>query len=553
MATRPSSSILLDVNHKMALEMLPVALGASFDSQAEEHNPTCLPDTRKELLSDINRWIDDANSKTVYWLNGMAGTGKSTISRTVALQRSKKGDLGDLGDLGASFFFKRGETDRGNLRKFIPTLAYHLTLRIRGVSPFIKKALDVDPAIVGKSVREQFEKLIQKPLCEAAATATIPSSIVLVIDALDECDQEADMRLLINIFSQAKTTRPHLRVLLTSRPELPVRLGFSKVRGFYQDLVLHEIPADIVEHDIAVFLHNKLERIRHDYNPTVPKERQLPPDWPGRPMVQSLTQMAVPLFIFAATVCRFIGDRKLGNPPRQLCKVLDYKRKGHMSQLDRTYGPVLDSLIADVSEDDKEEIIKDFKMIVGSIVMLADPLSVPALSQLLEIDPEVVDNRLDTLHSVLSVPEPRKAPMRLLHLSFRDYLITQGGAFQLDEIRTHETLAKHCLRVMQGGLRENICGLSFPGMHRSSVDSSELEKRIPAQVQYACMYWVHHQMEGDPRLNDDKKLYDFLTTHFLHWLEAMSLLGRVKECLDSLRSLARWLEVCLHVLVLQTC
>ncbi|KAL3584749.1 hypothetical protein FPOAC2_13458 [Fusarium poae] len=95
---------------------------------------------------------------------------------------------------------------------------------------------------------------------------------------------------------------------------------------------------------------------------------------------------------------------------------------------------------------------------------------------------------------------------------------------------------------MWGGLRENICGLSFPGMRRSTVDSSELEEHIPAQVQYACMYWVYHQMEGDPGLNDSEKVYDFLTTHFLHWLEAMSLLGRVKECLDSLRSLARWLE-----------
>ncbi|GKU16752.1 unnamed protein product, partial [Fusarium langsethiae] len=255
-----------------------------------------------------------------------------------------------------------------------------------------------------------------------------------------------------------------------------------------------------------------------------------------------LTQLAVPLFIFAATVCRFIDDRNRNSPRVQLRKVLDYGSKGHVSQLDRTYGPVLDSLIADVSEDGKEEIIKDFKMIVGSIVMLANPLSVSALSQLLEVDPEVVDNRLDTLHSVLSVPLRRKELVRLLHLSFLDYPITKESEFRVDKRHAHQTLAKHCLRVMWGGLRENICGLSFPGMRRSTVDSSELEEHIPAQVQYACMYWVYHQMEGDPGLNDSEKVYDFLTTHFLHWLEAMSLLGRVKECLDSLRSLARWLE-----------
>jgi hypothetical protein len=73
-------------------------------------------------------------------------------------------------------------------------------------------------------------------------------------------------------------TRPHLRIFLTSRPELPIRLGFSEVQSSYQDLVLHEIPADIVKHGIAVFLHKEFERIRHDYNLTVGDERKLPPD-----------------------------------------------------------------------------------------------------------------------------------------------------------------------------------------------------------------------------------------------------------------------------------
>ncbi|KAK7575246.1 hypothetical protein V3481_017210 [Fusarium oxysporum f. sp. vasinfectum] len=528
--------ILQNIDDRTTLNQLPIAHGASFGSHAEEHNTTCLPDTREELLKEIDRWIDDPKSKTIFWLNGMAGTGKSTISRTVARARAKRGDLG------ASFFFKRGEVDRDNLNKLMPTLAYQLALSMPEVAFFIKKALDANPAIVGDFVKEQFEKLIQEPLSKAAATATTPSSVVMVIDALDECDQEADIRLLINIFSRVKTLRPQLRIFLTSRPELPIRLGFSEVQGSYQDLVLHKIPAEIVEHDIIVFLNDEFKKIRHDFNMTVSNERKLPPDWPGRPIVQSLAQMAVPLFIFAATVCRFIGDRKRDSPTIQLRKVLDYERKGHVSQLDLTYGPVLRSLITDVSENDKTQIINDFKMIVGSIVILANPLSVWALSQLLEVDPEMVDNRLDTLHSVLSIPPRRKAPVRLLHLSFRDYLITQESGFQVDERHTHQTLVNHCLRVMRGGLRENICGLSFPGTRRPTVDSSELVERIPPHLQYACMHWVYHQMEGDPKRNDDNKVYDFLTTHFLHWLEAMSLLGRVKECLNSLRSLARWLE-----------
>ncbi|EXL39096.1 hypothetical protein FOCG_18284 [Fusarium oxysporum f. sp. radicis-lycopersici 26381] len=371
------------IDYRTTLHQLPIADGASFDSKAEQHSPTCLPGTREELLKEIDRWIDNPESKTIFWLNGMAGTGKSTISRTVAQSRSKRGDLG------ASFFFRRGEVDRGNLNKLISTLAHQLALSIPGVASFIKKTVDAHPAIVGKSVEEQFKSLVQEPLSRVVATATAPSSVVLVIDALDECDQDADVRLLINILSQGKLLRSRLRVFLTSRPELPIRLGFSEVQGSYQDLVLHEIPAQIVEHDIVVFLDDEFKKIRHDFNMTVGNERKLPPDWPGRLTVQMLAQMAVPLFIFAATVCRFIGDRKRDSPPIQLCKVLGYESKGHVSQLDRTYGPVLRSLIADVSEDDKKQIVKDFKMIVGSIVMLANPLSVWALSHLLGVDPDV--------------------------------------------------------------------------------------------------------------------------------------------------------------------
>ncbi|KAJ0135327.1 3-hydroxyanthranilate 3,4-dioxygenase 2 [Fusarium oxysporum f. sp. albedinis] len=378
----PISTTIHDVGQKTVLNRLPVAAGACFNSHAEEHNPTCLPNTRVDLLLQIHEWANDPCADAIFWLHGMAGTGKSTISRTVARDFAKSGHLG------ASFFFKRGETDRGNLAKFVPTLARQFAWSIPGVAPFIKKEIDADPDIVGKAVREQFEKLIREPLSKAVATPSTPLSVVMVIDALDECDQEADVRLLINIFSLAKTLRPHFRVFLTSRPELPIRLGFSEVQGSYQDLVLHDIPAQVVEHDIIVFLDDEFKKIRHDFNMTVGGERELPPDWPGRPIVQSLARMAVPLFIFAATVCRFVGDRKRDSPPMQLRKVLDYEIKGHVSQLGRTYGPVLRSLITDVSENDKTQIINDFKMIVGSIVILANPLSVWALSQLLEVDPD---------------------------------------------------------------------------------------------------------------------------------------------------------------------
>ncbi|KAH7186340.1 hypothetical protein DER44DRAFT_802859 [Fusarium oxysporum] len=527
------TSILLDIDHKIALDTLPIAEGASFDSHAEEHNPTCLPNTREELLREIDSWIDDPKSKTIFWLNGMAGTGKSTISRTVARARSERGDLG------ASFFFKRGETDRGNLAKFVPTVARRLAWSTPGVAPLIKSVVDADSAIVDKTVREQFEKLVREPLSKATATSLSRPSVVIVVDALDECERDVDIRLLLELFSTLRFTGSlRARVLITSRPELPVRLGFSSIGNTHQDLVLHKIPQSIIEHDISVFLRHEFANIRNSFNEEAEEELELPVDWPGDANLEKLTRAAVPLFIFAATLCRFVNDSCLGSPDELLQSVLHVTGTDQASKLDMTYSPVLKQQVVNRSERERCDIVESFRLIVGTIVTLASPLSMRALALLLDVHVNKVTTRLRALHSVLEVPESLDSPVRLLHLSFRDYLIDSENKetveFWVDEIATHRNLAKHCLRVMRSALHENICGLSFPGTRRSMVDSSELEERIPLQLQYACLNWAYHHMEGDPKSKDSNEVHDFLTTHFLHWMEALSLMGRVKECLDLL-------------------
>ena len=472
----------------------------------------------------------------------MAGTGKSTISRTVARLRSEKGDLG------ASFFFKRGETDRGNLAKFVPTVAHDLVWRMPGVGSCIKSAIDTNPAIVDKSFSEQFEKLIREPLSKAMATSLPLPSIVIVVDALDECEKDADITLLLKLFSTLRSTGPkRVRLLVTSRPELPVRFGFSAIDETHQDLVLHKIPQSIIEHDISVFLHHEFANIQNRFNKEVAEELRLPVDWPGEANLNKLKDASVPLFIVAATLCRFVNDRCLGGPDRLLQRVLSHKGNGQASQLDMTYYPVLEQQVINRPERQKHDIIESFLLIVGTTITLATPLSVRALARLLNVDLDEVTTRLRMLHSVLEVPECLDAPVRLLHLSFRDYLVDSENKekmeFWVDEKLAHRRLAQHSLRVMYTGLRKNICNLSFLGMQRSLVDVQVLRERIPPELQYACMYWVHHQTKVDLEPEDMQAMHNFLKTHFLHWLEVLSLIGRLSESVGLIEELQRIVDV----------
>lgn len=168
---------------------------------------------------------------------------------------------------------------------------------------------------------------------------------VVVIDALDECEQEQGVRAILQLFARTKGIRPMpLRIVVTSRPELHIRLGFKEMtNGTYEDLVPHEVPKNTIEHDIRIFLEHELGTIRN--------ARMLSSDWPAASQIQALVELAVPLFIYAATVCRYVGT-KGSNPKVYLKNVLRY-RKATFSQLDRTYLPVLDQLLVEQEDDEK--------------------------------------------------------------------------------------------------------------------------------------------------------------------------------------------------------
>ncbi|CAP61990.1 uncharacterized protein PODANS_5_1230 [Podospora anserina S mat+] len=517
---------------------LPIVNGATFDSHTDEHDARCHPDTRVGLQRDIMAWADDPQGECIFWLNGMAGTGKSTISRTVAQL------FADQNLLGASFFFKRGEKDRSNAALLFTTIATQLIVKEPSLVSYIKAAIEADPYVTSKRLEEQFKKLILKPLENLKGSLDDIKTIVLVIDALDECERDDDIRVIISLLSQAKSLiSVRLRAFLTSRPELPIRLGFNKIKGKYQDLVLHEIPESIIEHDITTYLDSELTKIRNDYNDLSPGGRQLPHDWPGPQIVQDLVKMAVPLFIFAATVCRFIRDPAWCDPGDQLAKILEYQsgtQQSEIDKLDATYRPVLDRLLVG-SEESKRSLLYEFRMVVGPIVLLAEPLPTCSLARLLGIQEKVVIRRLEPLHSVLSVPDSPTSPVRMFHLSFHDFLVDpnkQGtNSFWIDRCATHEKIAIRCLELLSGYLKKDICDLRMPGTARADIESSVIDSHLPSDVRYACLYWVYHVQQSSSRISDNHQVYTFLERHFLHWLEALSLLGKVSTSVGMIRDL----------------
>jgi hypothetical protein len=71
-------------NEPDLLKLLPIATEAASNSYGKRHDTLCLDGTRVGVLNEIRAWAEGDTEQYIYWLNGMAGTGKSTIARTIA-------------------------------------------------------------------------------------------------------------------------------------------------------------------------------------------------------------------------------------------------------------------------------------------------------------------------------------------------------------------------------------------------------------------------------------------------------------------------------------
>ena len=537
---------------KIDLDKLPYAKGAMYNSYGDE-NIICHPATRVDLLHDIYGWARDPQSKNIFWLNGWAGIGKSTISRTVAGKFDGQ-DGRDGIDLGASFFFKRGEGDRGSALRFFSTIVRELVLRIPGLGAIVAEVIAQDPLIFDKVLGEQFEKLIYQPLRQMDTIANGCSIFIVVVDALDECEKERDIKAIIDLWSLlAHFTTVRLKLFLTSRPDLPVQLGFKNIStAIHQDIVLQDaVPQTIIQQDILVFLKDEFEKIRDSYNRDPLSGRPIDQDWPGDGKLQALVNMAVPLFIIAATVCRFVGDFDW-DPRERLERILQFPNFGRSKNMAQTYLPVLTQLSARLkTSDDEDNLYQEFRMIVGSIVVLAEPLSRQSLADLLNISTDMVALRLRPFHSVLRIPADLDTPIRTLHLSFNEFLLSdqlRSEPFGVNGQIIHRMLLSQCLRLLSGpgGLQENLCKLEYPGQTRQEIDPATINNRLSPAFQYACQYWVRHVQHGQAEIRDQDDIHLFLQKHFLHWVEVMSLINRIAQVIEQIRVLQSLVSVSGH-------
>ncbi len=150
-------------------------------------------------------WCDNVDhgwQKQIMLFTAVAGAGKSALVHTIAHLCDQ------CSSLLSSFFFREGNTTSPEY--LWSGVARSLTIKSKSYRQMLTSILESDPSITTTAFNEQFRKLILEHLLHRPPPANSP--LIIVIDALDECDKGASQTLS--------------KLLRDSVPELPRCIKF---------------------------------------------------------------------------------------------------------------------------------------------------------------------------------------------------------------------------------------------------------------------------------------------------------------------------------------
>ena len=498
----------------------------------------CLKGTRKIILDDIESWSKDPTMSSVYWLNGLAGTGKSTIAQTISERIFADGRLG------ASFFCSRDFKDRRNLHYIFPTLAFQLAHKYPEVRAILVPFLRSNPDIGHESLLNQMRMLIVEPL----GSSNI--STVIVIDALDECVDEEPQSAILSVMGRLVEEVPNVKFLITGRPEARIQSGFrlGLLRPLTDVFVLHEVQPSVINTDIRLFLERGLSELA--------KRRGIQREgWPTNEQLDLLCERAGGLFVYAVATLKFL-DHGFTSPIERL-KIIarapgSTTREGKAklrssTTLDSLYLSSFQNAFDGMDAEDDEKV----RFVIGTVVLAVNPLSPSAVATLVDLTKEQVMDLLGMVQSLLKLSDDPDSPVLPFHKSFPDFIIDphrcSNKRFHVSPEDCHLKLALNCLKLMNKTLEQNL--LSLPD-YALNTEVEDLQTRIgdhlSAALLYACKSWYSHLVEAKGDVTAAvSALRRFLEERFLAWLEVLSIIGAARDAVIALEKLMPWLrQVC---------
>ncbi|KAJ3564770.1 hypothetical protein NP233_g8069 [Leucocoprinus birnbaumii] len=286
---------------------------AFHDSAARFPPPKCHLGTRKEYIKEITNWAlgESEHKEPVLWMRGPFGVGKTAVAQSSAEA------LKPINKLLATLFFSRSNADRDDPRRVFPSLVYQISTLCKQFAIIVDTRIREDLALTTKSLATQFEELLVIPLSQIDVVATGLEGRVVIIDGLDECRGIAEQCEIIRIITtSARNGTTPFRWFITSRPEDPI-IRAMKTGSTSSVVYGIELPLSRSnDHEILLFLVDEFAKIREIHD--------LPESWPSDEVLALLVERGAGLWIYVATIVRFINAENTLGPEDQLQIVLRF-------------------------------------------------------------------------------------------------------------------------------------------------------------------------------------------------------------------------------------
>jgi hypothetical protein len=481
----------------------------------------CLQGTRLVTHGTLNDWAnDDAQELTTFWLNGMAGTGKTAIASTFAT------NMADQEILGSAFFVDRQDAQRCDLSRIVQTIAYELAKNDYRWLEAMWIVLRNDPTFERLPFEKQVRLLIKKPL-----DVVRPDTLVILIDGLDECGASNGASLLETLVGSL-ASHP-IKLFITSRNEAEIVNALCDIPH-----TSHELQNIEVSGDMRLYWEHNLDELRR---------RKRLPDWRSTIDVKQLVELTGHLFIYATTILKLISNTRT-SPIKKLRDLLDISRSGigsavafvgpdNHGPLEKLYTHILGEAVKDDDGHMSAEYARHLHDILEVVIYAQTPVTTQALADLLQMNLNDLDAYISPLHSVLVVPDAHipDEVVRPLHQSFPDFVRQQSGTVHsklaMDAALAHKHNTERCLSQLNKFLHYNMCSLKDASVYNNEVADllTRVNEHISAAIRYSCRYWISHWLEhfraADSPTHLPLGLDVFCEQHLLHWIEVLSLVG----------------------------
>ncbi|CAE7135703.1 unnamed protein product [Rhizoctonia solani] len=222
------------------------------------YNPdqACMNGTREAILNRVLTWTQNReNGESIMWISGQPGTGKTAIATSLC-QR-----LDSVKALAGSFFCQRGDSNLSTPLKVINSLVCDIAMSCPPYAHEVAKAIRMTPKLHNAHLSIRFEGLVKRPL-ERLKFLAIPMTLVVVIDALDECGNRESRNQLLRLLYEMSRLVPWLKLIFTGRPIGEIQEHFQ---GHCPRGTIAQIQDYDASSDIRAYLEAQLGPVANRY------------------------------------------------------------------------------------------------------------------------------------------------------------------------------------------------------------------------------------------------------------------------------------------------